>query len=106
MRNKLIYYSPIANMGETSETDAEKFRDWALKELKNKFPGFNIEVSDRENTSSFWTNIDDIQMNDRIEMIIHNLGVVPALLQPCPTFIIEGKDSQTLHRHGGKKRIC
>jgi predicted nucleic acid-binding protein len=33
-------------------------------------------------------------------------GVVPALLQPCPTFIIEGKDSQTLHRHGGKKRIC
>src|SRR5450756_1773181 len=38
--------------------------------------------------------------NQREDKQIIYHGVVPALLQPCPTFIIEGKDSQTLHRHG------
>lgn len=71
--DKIIYYAPTANMGETSETDAEKYREWAQKELQTKFPDFGIEVSDQENIQSFWTNIDDVQMNDIIEMAIHNL---------------------------------
>ena len=73
MTNKIIYYAPTSNMGETPESDAEKYREWAQTELQNKFPDFEIEVSDKENISSFWTNIDDIQMNDRIEMVIRNL---------------------------------
>jgi len=73
MANKIIYYAPTSTMGETSEADAEKYREWAEKELKTKFPEFEIEVSDKENINSFWTNIDDVQMNDRIEMVIGNL---------------------------------
>lgn len=71
--NKIIYYAPTSTMGETSESDAEKYREWAQKRLQNKFPDFEIEVSEKENTVSFWTNIDDVQMSDRIEMVIHNL---------------------------------
>jgi hypothetical protein len=73
MTNKIIYYAPTSNMGETFETDAEKYREWATKELQARFPGFEIEVSDQENITSFWTNIDSVQMSDKITMIIGNL---------------------------------
>jgi hypothetical protein len=73
MSNKIIYYAPTANMGETSESDAEKYREWAQKELQNKFPDFEIEVSEKENISSFWTNVDDSQTHFRIEIILSNL---------------------------------
>lgn len=73
MINKIIYYAPTSNMGETSERDAEKYREWARKELKNKFPDFDVEVSDQDNINSFWTNIDDVQVNDIIALIIKDL---------------------------------
>jgi len=73
MNNKIIYYAPTSTMGETSETDAEKYREWATKELQTKFPDFEIVVSDQENTNSFWTNVENTQMNDRIGMVLGNL---------------------------------
>ena len=74
MRNKIIYYSPTSTMGgETSESDAAKYRNWALKELQIKFPDFEIEVSDKENINLFWTDINDVQMNDKIESVVYNL---------------------------------
>lgn len=73
MKQKIIYYAPTANMGETSESNAEKYRGWALGELQKKYPDFEIEVSDSESTDSFWTNVDECQKIDRIRETIHNL---------------------------------
>jgi hypothetical protein len=73
MTNKIIYFAPGSSMGDTSEEDAEKYRDWAYDELKTKFPDYDIEVADRESTISFWTNIDDVHINDKISLIIDRL---------------------------------
>ena len=73
MRNKIIYYAPTSGLGETSEAEAEAYRDWALRVLSRRFPGFDVEVSEEDNAHSFWTNIDDVRMNDRINDIIGSL---------------------------------
>ena len=73
MKNKIIYYAPTSGLGETSEAEAELYRSWALRVLRTRFPGFEIAVSDQDNATSVWTDIDDVQMNGNIATFVGTL---------------------------------
>jgi hypothetical protein len=45
MIKTILHYAPVEDMGDTTEEEAEKFRNWARAELARKFPGAEIHVN-------------------------------------------------------------
>lgn len=59
----IINYSTDNNsMGDTSDQNCDKFREWAKEELEREYPDYDITVSDEQ--KNLYT--DDIDNEDEI----------------------------------------
>ena len=56
---KIIFHAEDCSMGDTSPENCDKFRQWALKEIKAEFPEYEVEVS--AEPSLFQVYMDDNQ---------------------------------------------
>jgi len=54
--NKIEYYAANSTMGDTSDEDCEKYRQWATEQIKNEYPGHNVNVINQESLVNSWTN--------------------------------------------------
>lgn len=61
---EIIYYAADGSMGDTSPEDCEKFREWAQRELRERYPSMEITVTDKP--SSMPVTTDDLENEEEI----------------------------------------
>jgi hypothetical protein len=61
---EIIYYADNGSMGDTSEDDCDRFREWAREQLEIEFSEHEITVSSDVSTLTIYT--DDIDREDGI----------------------------------------
>ena len=60
---EIIFYASDDSMGNSTPEQCEGFREWAQRELENRFPDHNIDVSsERQPWTVFTDDMDDEQM--------------------------------------------
>lgn len=52
----ITYYADNGSMGDTSDADCDKFREWAESELRREFPEYDIKVSEEQSTQTVLTS--------------------------------------------------
>ena len=67
----IIYYAANSNMGETSEVNAEMFREWAEKQIQNEYPEHEISVVNEISLNQVWT--DDEENREEIAEFVSSL---------------------------------
>lgn len=53
---KITYFADNGSMGDNSDADCDKFREWAEEQLQAAYPEHKIEVSDKPSLRQFSTN--------------------------------------------------
>ena len=56
---KIVYGAATVNMGDTTETQAEYFRDWAQEQIEARFPEADVTVSDADEPTRAYVYTDD-----------------------------------------------
>jgi len=72
----ITYYADNGSMGDTSEHDCDKYREWAQRELERKYPSHKIEVTQEQATVTART--DDLENEEEI------LDFCARLWDSCP----------------------
>ena len=55
---KIIFHAEDCSMGDTSPEDCNKFRQWALRVIRDRFPEYEVEVSAEPSLSPVHTDDD------------------------------------------------
>jgi len=66
---EITYYANIDSMGDTSEAQAEKFREWARAEIARAYPDADVNVTDEQSlqTASVYCGDDYEQEEEALD---------------------------------------